>query len=193
MPADIDIDMPNRDALLQLIRHTPARLSSDHAQVRRHNSGVYVTDIPQDSVNQCAAIDYEMAEQRGYFKLDLLNMHVYDLVKDPEHYEAMLAMPPVWHRLAEEEFVAKVTHIGNHFDTLQRMPEPVDTVPRMAMFLAVIRPGKRHLVGKTWKQVAETVWDKTTEGYTFKKSHAIAYAHVVALHMNLLHTLDQHN
>jgi transcriptional/translational regulatory protein YebC/TACO1 len=30
--------------------------------VRRHNSGVYVTDIPYDPVNQCAAIDYESAE-----------------------------------------------------------------------------------------------------------------------------------
>lgn len=193
MQADIDIDMPNRDLLLALIKHTPAKLSNDSGPVRRHNSGVYVTNIPVDRINNCAAIDYELAEQRGYFKLDLLNMHVYDLIKDPAHYEAMLAMPPVWHRLADKEFVAQVTHIGNHYDTLQRMPEPVDTIARMAMFLAVIRPGKRHLIGRSWREVAETVWDKTAEGYTFKKSHAIAYAHVVALHMNLLHTLNQDN
>jgi hypothetical protein len=66
------------------------------------------------------------------------------------------------------------------------MPEPVNSIPRLAMFLAVIRPGKKHLIGKTWIEVAKTVWDKGTDGYTFKKAHAIAYAHLVVVHMNLL-------
>jgi hypothetical protein len=66
------------------------------------------------------------------------------------------------------------------------MPEPIDGIPRLAMFLAIIRPGKKHLQGKTWKEVAKTVWDKGNDGYTFKKSHAIAYAHLVVVHMNLL-------
>jgi DNA polymerase III alpha subunit len=60
----------------------------------------------------------------------------------------------------------------------------------MAMFLAVIRPAKRHLIGKTWKEVAETVWDKPSDdSYFFKKSHAVAYAHLVAVNMNLLTNL----
>jgi hypothetical protein len=56
----------------------------------------------------------------------------------------------------------------------------------MAMFLALIRPGKRHLVGKSWSEIACTVWESTDEGYTFKKSHAVAYAHLVVVNMNLL-------
>jgi DNA polymerase III alpha subunit len=56
----------------------------------------------------------------------------------------------------------------------------------MAMFLALIRPGKRHLAGKPWREVAETVWDKDDEGYAFKKAHAISYAHLVVVNMNLL-------
>jgi hypothetical protein len=68
-----------------------------------------------------------------------------------------------------------------------KMPEPVNSIPRMAMFLAVIRPAKRHLIGKTWKEVGETVWDKPADDeYYFKKSHAVAYAHLVAVHMNLI-------
>jgi hypothetical protein len=192
MHADLDIDLADRNRVLELIRHVPARLNATTG-ARNHASGVYVTDIPTDPQLGCAAIDYETAEQRGYFKLDLLNMHVYDLVKDPEHYEQMLQMPPVWHRLAERPFVEQITHINNHFDTMQRMPEPVDSIPRMAMLLAVIRPGKRHLIGLHWGEVAQTIWDKTADGYTFKKSHAVAYAHLVVLHMNLIHTLDQHN
>ena len=86
MSADIDIDLADRDQLLRLIDATPARQSNG----RKHNSGVYITDIPYDPVNQCAAIDYETAEQLGYFKIDLLNMSVYELVTGPEHYEQML-------------------------------------------------------------------------------------------------------
>jgi len=67
------------------------------------------------------------------------------------------------------------------------MPEPVDSIPRMAMFLALIRPAKRHLIGQKWVDVAKTVWDRPTDDeYYFKKSHAVAYAHLVAVHMNLI-------
>jgi hypothetical protein len=69
---------------------------------------------------------------------------------------------------------------------MQRMPESIDSIPRLAMFLAVMRPAKKHLQGLTWKEVAKTVWDKDHDGYSFKKSHAIAYAQLVVVHMNLL-------
>ena len=87
MSADIDIDVPNRDTVLQLIQHVPAQQSTG----RKHNSGIYVTDIPRDAVNGHAALDYQSAEQRGYFKIDLLNMSVYNLIHSPEHYETLLA------------------------------------------------------------------------------------------------------
>ncbi len=65
------------------------------------------------------------------------------------------------------------------------------------MFLSIIRPAKKHLIGLTWAEVAKTVWDKGTDGYSFKKSHAIAYAHLVVVHMNLIdelgYPLDQGN
>jgi hypothetical protein len=66
------------------------------------------------------------------------------------------------------------------------MPEPINTIPRLAMFLAVIRPGKKHLIGKTWAEVAKTIWDREEGTYTFKKSHAVAYAHLVVVHMNII-------
>jgi hypothetical protein len=98
MSADIDIDVPDRSRILELIRHTPARQVVD-GRPRKHNSGIYITDIPQDPEHGCAAIDYESAEQRGYFKIDLLNMSVYQLIQDPAHYEAMLSAAPPWSRL----------------------------------------------------------------------------------------------
>jgi hypothetical protein len=94
---------------------------------------------------------------------------------------------PEWDRLYDPEYFAKLIHVGSHYDLLLKCPEAVNTIPRMAMFLALIRPGKRHLIGKTWREVAATVWEKTEDDvYFFKKSHSISYAHLVVVNMNLL-------
>ena len=185
MSADIDIDMPDRTAVLRLIEHTAARQTVGD-QVRRHNSGVYVTAIPRDPVNECAAIDYEAAEQRGYFKLDFLNMNVYQLVHDPEHYEQLLSQPPDWPRLwTDPTWASQVVHVGNYVDLLRDMRP--DNIQRMAAFISIIRPGKAHLQRKPWADVFASVWDgDDTRGYVFKKSHSIGYASLVALHMHLL-------
>jgi len=58
----------------------------------------------------------------------------------------------------------------------------------LAMVLALIRPGKRHLVGYEWPIVEADIWTNTDgeEGYVFKKAHAVSYAHVVVVQLNLL-------
>ena len=185
MSADIDIDFADRESILKLINAVPAR-QLHQGQVRRHNSGVYVTDIPYDPVNQCAAIDYELAEQRGYFKIDFLNMTVYNLVRSPEHYDQMQAQEPPWERLwCDSEWAKQLAHIGNYTELLKTMRP--DSIPRMAAFISIIRPGKAHLQNRPWAEVFESVWDgDDSKGYTFKKAHAVSYAALVALHMNLL-------
>tara|TARA_E500000178_G_scaffold286845_1_gene288801 strand:- start:21450 stop:22010 length:561 start_codon:yes stop_codon:yes gene_type:complete len=182
MSADVDIDFADRQQIINLIQCTPAR---QNAEGRKHNSGVYVTLIPIDAPNGCASIDYEYAEQRGYFKLDLLNQSVYTLIRDQEHYDSMLAKEPDWTRLQDRDFCKKVVHVGNYHDLLCAM-QP-DSIPRMAAFISIIRPGKAHLQRKPWNEVFATVWDgDDTTGFVFKKSHAVSYARLVALHINLL-------
>jgi hypothetical protein len=185
MSADIDLDLADRDQLLKLIQATPAR-QLHQGQVRRHNSGVYVTDIPYDPVNACAAIDYETAEQLGYFKIDLLNMSVYQLIKSPEHYKEMLTTEPDWTRLwTDPDWAAQLVHVGNYTELLRTMRP--DSIPRMAAFISIIRPGKAHLQNRPWEHVFACVWDgDVSHGFVFKKSHAVGYATLVALHMNLL-------
>jgi len=190
MTADVDIDFADRRTILDLIKHTPAR-QENNGEIQKHNSGVYVSDIPYDPMNDCAAIDYRLAEERGYFKIDFLNVYVYSLIKNTEHYQWLLNQPVPWEKLQDADFVKQIVHLGNHFYNTQKIPEPVDSIERLAMFLAIIRPGKKHLIGKPWKEVAETVWESTDSGYTFKKSHAIAYAHLVVLHMKLIHFSDE--
>lgn len=189
--SDIDIDLGDREKLLAVIPHVAAsmrnaKVSNVHTSpIRKHATGVHITKIPYDPVYDMAALDYKDAEKRGYFKLDLLNVHVYNQVRDEEHL-IQLMYEPDWTMLNDRATVEKLIHLGNSFDLMRRMPEPVDTIPRLAMLLAVIRPSKRHLIGQTWKEVAKTVWDKDDTGYSFKKAHGVAYAQLVVVHMNLL-------
>ncbi len=190
MSADIDIDVPDRNAILKLVQHVPARMETD-GTVRKHNSGVYVTKIPQDPINDCAAIDYKTAEQRGYFKIDLLNMSVYQLIRNTDHYEQILAQEPDWSRLwTDIAWTSQLVHVGNYVDLLKTMRP--DSIPRMAAFISIIRPGKAHLQNEPWDRVFDSVWDgDASRGFVFKKSHALSYAKLVVLHMNLLSQFDE--
>jgi hypothetical protein len=191
--SDVDIDFADREQILRVVQHVPAAIQRDSGRVK-HNTGVYVTEIPRDPATGNSALDYQQAEERGYIKLDFLNVGVYNQVRDESHLNELMQRDPPWARLQDRSFCEQIIHIGNHYDTLLRMPEPVDSIPRLAMFLAVIRPAKRHLIGRTWSEVAQTVWDKPSDGdYYFKKSHSISYAHLCVVHMNLLDLADQGN
>ena len=182
--SDIDIDLGDRDKLLAVIKHIPASMRNVKPP-RKHPTGVYITDIPYDPVNDMAALHYQDAENRGYFKLDLLNVHVYEQVKNEEHLVELMAEPD-WSMLNSKSTVEKLIHLGNSYDLIKRMPEPINSIPRLAMFLAAMRPAKRHLIGRPWRIINDTVWDKDHTGYSFKRSHAVAYAQLVVVHMNLL-------
>jgi hypothetical protein len=182
--SDVDIDLADRDKLLAVIKHIPASMRNVNP-IRKHPTGVYITDIPHDPIHDMSSLHYAEAEERGYFKLDLLNVHVYNQVKDEEHL-LRLMQDPDWSALKDKKIVEQLIHLGNSYDLIRRMPEPIDSIPRLAMFLAVIRPAKRHLLGKKWKEINKTVWEKDQTGYSFKRSHAVAYAQLVVVHMNLL-------
>ena len=113
-------------------------------------------------------------------------MSVYSLIQNPEHYEQMLATTPPWHRLwTDPSWVSQLAHVGSYYDLLKQMKP--DSIPRLAAFISIIRPGKAHLQRLPWDQVFASVWDgDTSRGYTFKKAHSLSYAMLVSLHMNLL-------
>ena len=184
--SDIDIDLGDRTQALAHISHVPASILRDGRLVK-HNSGIYVTDIPVDPFTGQSSIDYQAAEDRGYVKLDLLNVSLYTQINSEAHLTELMNQEPEWEKLYDPEYFARLIHVGSHYDLLLKCPEAVNTIPRMAMFLSVIRPAKRHLIGRKWAEVAATVWDKPSDdGYYFKKSHAVSYAHLVVVNMNLL-------
>ncbi len=182
--SDIDIDFADRDQILALLDVTPSSIIRD-GKLIRHNTGVHPTSIPVDPFTGYASLDYNDAEARGYVKLDFLNVNLYKQVRDERHLVELMQEPD-WTKLYDPTICAQLIHVNNHYDTLLKMPEPVDTVARLAMFLAVIRPAKRHLIGRPWKDVSATIWDKVEGEYAFKKSHAVAYANLVVVNLNLL-------
>lgn len=184
--SDIDIDFGDRTQILNLISHIPASIIKND-KLSKHNTGVYFTKIPIDPFTGQSSLDYEQAESRGYLKLDFLNVNLYTRIRNEQHLTELLHKEPPWHNLYSKTFCEQLIHIGSHYDTLMKMPEAIDSVPKMAMFLALIRPAKRHLLGKKWTQIVDTIWEKDADsGYQFKKSHAVAYAHLVVVNMNLL-------
>ena len=184
--SDIDIDFADRTQILEHVSHVPASIHRD-SKLIKHNTGVYVTDIPVDPFSGLASLGHDRAEDRGYVKLDFLNVNLYQKIQNSDHLDQLLKTEPEWHRLYEPEFCQQLIHIGSHYNTLIAMPEAVNSITRMMMFLAIIRPAKRHLLGKNWVEVAETIWNQPTDGsYGFKKSHSCAYAHLVVVNMNLI-------
>jgi DNA polymerase III alpha subunit len=181
---DIDIDFADRTKALALFDHTVAsRL--EQGEVKQHNTGIYVTPIPKDVRNNLATIDYKTAEDRGYFKIDFLNVNIYATVRDEAHLQELMNKDPVWDLLLEDEFVDLLFHVNGHGNILRQMKPRC--VQELAAVLAMIRPAKRHLIGKDWKTVMAEVWVKPeNDEYFFKKAHAMSYAVAVVVHMNLL-------
>jgi DNA polymerase III alpha subunit len=184
--ADIDIDFADRNKALEELFHIPAS-RIENGELKKHNSGVYFQDIPIDPLTGLASIEYEEAEQRGYFKLDFLNVRVYPEIKDEEHLITLMNQEPIWEMLEEEEIVTQLFQIHDHFEIVSAMKPK--SIEQLAMVLALIRPAKYHLIGKTWQEMEKDIWtrpENEKDRYAFRKGHAFAYSLLIVVQMNLM-------
>lgn len=178
---DIDIDFPSREKLLSRLPHRVAKLESG----RKHNTGVYFTEIPHNPIDNLSTIDHKVADSRGYFKLDCLNVSIYENVKSEEHLKTLMETEPNWDLLHHEEFVDQLFHLNGYTDLLKVLSPK--NLEQLAAVLAIIRPAKRHLKDKQWDEILSEVWKKPSDDqYYFKKAHAYSYAMAVIVHMNLI-------
>jgi DNA polymerase III alpha subunit len=181
---DIDIDFADRTKILDIVKHVPATIL-DKGVSKKHNTGVYCSTIPVNPLTGTASLDYKAAEDRGYFKIDFLNVSVYQDIKDEEHLSRLLNQEPLWDLLLQDEFVNLLFHVNGHGQILRKMKPK--SIEELAMVLAVIRPAKRHLIGLDWSDVKKEVWQKPAgDEYFFKKAHAVAYAAAIVVQMNLI-------
>jgi DNA polymerase III alpha subunit len=181
---DIDIDFVDRDQALKLFKHVRAS-RIDSGKLVKHNTGVYLHEVPLNAVENVCAVPYEAAEDRGFFKIDFLNVGIYKGIRDEDHLTQLMDQEPVWDLLLDDSFTELLFHVNGHGDILRKM-KPT-SIEQLAAVLAVIRPAKRHLIGKDWNEVMAEVWSKPSgDEYYFKKSHATAYAVAVVVQMNLI-------
>jgi DNA polymerase III alpha subunit len=181
---DIDIDCADRTKVLEIIKNIPASMEANGVS-KKHNTGVYCHSIPYNPLTGMSTIEYKEAEERGYFKIDFLNVNIYAGVKDEEHLKQLMEVEPLWDLLEQDEFTNLLFHVNGHGHVLRKMKPR--SVEELAAVLAIIRPAKKYLLGKPWEEVLKEVWTKpTTDEYFFKKAHAVAYAHAIIVQMNLI-------
>jgi DNA polymerase III alpha subunit len=178
---DIDIDFADRNRVLDVVK-TITAVNGD----KKHNTGVYCHSIPYNPLTGLSTIDYKEAEDRGYFKIDFLNASVYNSIKSEEHIKHLLSVEPLWDLLEQKEFCDLIFHVNGYHSLIAELKPR--TIEELAMFLALLRPGKKHLVPivseKGFEAVKDEIWVKTEDAYYFKKSHAVAYAHAIVVQMN---------
>ena len=181
---DIDIDFFDRSNALDILEHHIA-MRDQKGQPVKHNTGVYFQPIPHNPFTNIATIDYKTAEDRGYFKVDFLNVSMYDGVRNETHLKQLLDQEPVWNLLEHEEVVTQLFHISEHHSILKKL-KPT-SIEELAAVLAIIRPAKRYLLDKEWDVIRQEVWKRPVDDlYFFKRSHAIAYAAAIVVQLNLI-------
>jgi len=181
---DIDIDFLDREQALKLF-NTTAASRIENGQLVKHNTGIYFHEVAVDAITGLCQLPYDCAEVEGYFKIDFLNVGIYKGVRDEDHLVELMNKEPLWDLLEQDDFCNLLFHVNGHGDTLRKTKPK--TISQLAAVLAMIRPAKRHLIGKTWEEIGTAVWTKPTNGdYYFKKSHAHAYATAVVVQMNLI-------
>lgn len=182
---DIDLDTPTD--------FDPQAMFSDCIRGSRvqnntllpHPCGYYLQNIPQDKITQLSAIPYKDATALGYFKIDFLHVWVYDKIRDRDHFLQLSGQIPDWSMLQKERIVKQLFQLSNHFDIIQ-LVRPT-SITDLSDCLALIRPGKRKLLHKYVNGLVgnDQLYSDSDE-YYFKRSHAIAYAQVIVIQLNLI-------
>ena len=157
-------------------------------KISPHPSAVYLEDVPIDMVTGFSALDYKYGDRAGFYKVDLLNNKSYVMFKSKAEVLEYMNKPVDWKNFTREDLVKKLPHIGNHFDVVQMiMPESIHD---LADILALIRPGKSHLLDYYMEDKLSTRINlyraPVNEQNYFKKAHAISYAVMIATVMNKL-------
>jgi DNA polymerase III alpha subunit len=183
---DIDIDFQTTFKSEKIFPWAKASMVRN-AELRPHTCGVYPQTIPIDDVTGLAAIPYKEAEELGYLKIDALHLHLYDYFKSRDEIDALLEIEPDWGLLTIPSEQAKLFQLSKHGDVLSAVKPK--SVEELADVLALIRPGKKQYVKlyNTQREATRRIlYAKDESGYSFKKSHAVAYSLVIVLQLHLI-------
>ena len=185
--ADVDIDLQTSFKPEKIFDNLVKASMVKNNQLMPHPCGYYGQNIPKDIVTGLSSIPYGEAEELGYLKIDFLHLHVYDYFESREEIDALLEVEPDWGILLVPEEQKKLFQLSKHGDVLSTVKPK--SVEELADALALIRPGKKQLLKLYVAQKEATrkaLYAKDDTGYSFKKSHAIAYSLVIILQLHLI-------
>lgn len=182
---DVDIDVCRREDIIQSIECVTGRIDRADMKFEKHNTGVYFQNMPRDPFTNISTLDHKAANEYGYFKIDLLNVSMYEGVRDEEHLLALLDKEPPWEFFEFAEITDQLFHLNGYSHLLKRFrPQSVED---LAMILAIIRPSKAYLQNKDWEEIRNNVWVKNeNDTYVFRRSHSLAYSLAIIVNLNLI-------
>ena len=183
---DVDIDVFGRDKILEGLECIFGRIDRPDGKFEKHNTGVFFQNIPRDPTTNVSTLDHRIAKDYGYFKIDFLNVNMYEGVRSEEHLKSLMDKEPPWDFFEYEEITDQLFHLNGHSNLLVKYkPQSVED---LAMILAIMRPAKAYLQQHNWEGIRKNVWVKVEgdENYQFKRSHGIAYAIAIIVNLNLL-------
>ena len=183
---DVDIDVFNREKILDGLECIYGRIDREAGKFEKHPTGVYFQNIPRDPTTNISTVDHKFANEYGYFKIDFLNVNMYEDVRDEDHLLELINREPPWDFFEYEEITDQLFHLKGYSHLLQKFkPQCVED---LAMILAIIRPSKAYLQNSNWDKVRAEIWVRELDrtDYAFKRQHAVAYSIAICVNLNLL-------
>jgi DNA polymerase III alpha subunit len=184
---DVDIDCTPSFNPTDLFKNWCRAAVVKDNKITPHPCGVYPQSMAVDPITKLAAIPYDEAEDLGYLKVDFLHLHVYSQFKTRAEIDMLIKKEPDWTLLQVPSVQAKLFQLAKHGDLLSELKPK--SILELADMMALIRPGKKNFIGlykKDKLSARKILYAKDDSGFSFKKSHAIAYSYVVLLQLHLI-------
>lgn len=184
--ADIDIDTASTFIPKDIFPECIYASRVNNGDLHKHPVGVHFQNIPIDPVTKLSAIPYNHISEYEYYKIDMLHVSVLDMFDNKEQIKKLIKKEPNWEILVNPEHTHKLFQLNKQYEVLSLLrPKSIIDV---ADCIALIRPGKRNLLYKYLanKEAVRAVLYQKSHESDYKKSHAIAYAHIVVLQLHLI-------
>jgi hypothetical protein len=184
--ADIDIDTFSSFHPEDFFPEVKLASRVENGELKKHQVGVYFQNIPIDPITKLAAIPYDKTTDMGFFKIDMLHLTILDYFENKLQIKTLIRKEPNWKMLEDPNIVNKLFQIAKHFDIINQIKPK--SILELADCVALIRPGKRHLLKQYNKDKIGTrvLLYKKEHSSDYRKSHAISYSVTIVLQLHLI-------
>lgn len=183
---DIDIDTPSSFDPKEVFTDVVYASVINNGRFRKHPAGVYFQQVPTEPTQDVCCLPYDLAPHFDLFKVDFLHLSLLDVFDSKDQIRELMKKPPKWEMLEDEDVVAELFQLKNHFDVLQLIQPR--SIQELADCVALIRPGRRYLLDQYKSDPVQSraeLYKLPLPKGCFKKAHAIAYAFNISLQLHM--------